>query len=289
MLELKKVRVEYDLGHEKLVALREVSLKIKKREIFGLVGESGCGKSTLGKMLVQLVKARSGELIYENQNLLKLSDKAFLPYRKKIQMVFQDPWSSLNPRISIGNQIKEILTLHRGIKGVELESVCASLLQEVGLGSDQVHKFPHEFSGGQLQRIGIARALAVDPKILVCDEVVSALDVSVQAQILKLLLDLRDKREMTLIFISHDLGVIRHFCDRVAVIYMGRVVELKGTVDLFANPQNPYTAKLLNSVAGFSSGVEFDESGIDLYTPVVWNENEGHWNALSEETGYLSL
>jgi ABC-type oligopeptide transport system ATPase subunit len=277
MLNIENLRVEYDLGEQVLVALRDVSLKINKGEILGLVGESGCGKSTLGKSLVKLTQPKNGKVYYDQKEILGLSEKDFLPWRKEIQMVFQDPWSSLNPRISIGDQIKEVYSIHDDEGDEKNKERVQSLLEEVGLNRDQYYKYPHEFSGGQLQRIGIARALAVDPEFIICDEVVSALDVSIQAQILNLLLELRQKRKISFLFISHDLGVIRNICDRVAVLYMGKLVELAATEVLFTTPKNPYTAKLLNSVAGFDKQVSFNQEGIENYSPQMWDQKEGDW------------
>ena len=232
-----------------LKAVDGVSLSLFEKETLGLVGESGCGKSTLGRMVVSLLKPTAGSIFYKDSpDLALLEGKNLLPYRRKIQMIFQDPYSSLNPRMNIGAILSEPMTIHRLAKGREKWEKVGDLLQSVGLSPQHADLFPHEFSGGQRQRIGIARALAVEPRIIIADEPVSALDVSIQAQIINLLQDLQEKRGLSYIFISHDLSVVGHISHRIAVMYLGRIVEMGKKKDLFQNPLHPYTQALLLAV-----------------------------------------
>ncbi|WP_368652650.1 ABC transporter ATP-binding protein [Ornithinibacillus sp. 4-3] len=229
-------------------AVNGVNITVKKGETFGIVGESGCGKSTTGRMILRLLEPTEGEIIYENRNVLDLSKKEMKKLRKEIQMIFQDPYSSLNPRLKVSEIIKEVLVLHKIEAKSNLNKKVIELLEAVGLGEQHMDRYPHEFSGGQRQRIGIARALAVDPKLIICDEPVSALDVSIQAQIVNLMKDLQKERELTYIFISHDLSVVHHLCDRIAVMYLGKIVEMGNKEDIFENPKHPYTKALLNAI-----------------------------------------
>lgn len=230
---------------ETVRAVDGVSFELERGKTLGLVGESGCGKSTLGRCILRLYDADSGEVRFGGVDLMHLDEHSLIPYRKKIQVVFQDPYSSLNPRQSVGNTLLEVLDVHAiGAPGDRRRRV-ADLLTQVGLRAADAHKYPGEFSGGQRQRIGIARALAVEPDLLIADEPLSALDVSIQAQILQLLLDLRASLGLTMIFISHDLRVVRYLSDEVAVMYLGKIVERAPTADLFARPQHPYTLALL--------------------------------------------
>jgi oligopeptide/dipeptide ABC transporter ATP-binding protein len=228
-------------------AVDEVSLEVRAGETVGLVGESGCGKSTLGRCLVRLHELTAGRVIFEGRDISRLNRRALRPLRSQMQMVFQDPYASLNPRKRVGALIGDPLVIHgqsrRGAKRRVQE-----LMDVVGLAPEHYNRYPHEFSGGQRQRINIARALAVDPELLICDEATSALDVSIQAQILNLLADLQAERKLTYLFITHDLGVVRYFATRVAVMYLGRIVEVGPTERIFAKPRHPYTKALLASI-----------------------------------------
>jgi oligopeptide/dipeptide ABC transporter ATP-binding protein len=233
---------------ETVRAVDGVSFALDRGRTLGLVGESGCGKSTLGRCILRLYDADEGEVRFDGVDLMRLREQDLVPYRTRMQVVFQDPYSSLNPRQTVGHTLLEVLDVHEiGAPG-ERRSRMADLLIQVGLSPSDAHKYPGEFSGGQRQRIGIARALAVEPELLIADEPLSALDVSIQAQILQLRLDLRASLGLTMIFISHDLRVVRYLCDEVAVMYLGRIVERAPTANLFASPQHPYTIALLSAV-----------------------------------------
>jgi oligopeptide/dipeptide ABC transporter ATP-binding protein len=224
-------------------AVTEVDLEIGRGETLGLVGESGCGKSTLGRTLLRLVEPSSGSIEVNGVNITTLSRRELRPLRRQMQMIFQDPFGSFDPRITIGDAVAEPLIIHGLDRGRVPE-----LLAKVGLRAELATRFPHELSGGQRQRVGIARALAVSPQFIVCDEPISALDVSIQAQIVKLLGELQQAESLTYLFISHDLRVVEHICDRVAVMYLGRIVELAETSALYAQPRHPYTRALLSAV-----------------------------------------
>lgn len=232
----------------RLKAVDGVSFALPRGQVLGLVGESGCGKSTLGRTLVGLWRPDAGKVLYEGTDLTHLPDEARKPFTRKMQMVFQDPYSSLNPRLKVADALGEVLDVHRIGSLAERRMRVQHLLQSVGLSGVDGQKYPGEFSGGQRQRIGIARALAVGPQLLIADEPVSALDVSIQAQILKLLLDLRESLHLTMIFISHDLRVVRYLSDEVAVMYLGQIVEQAETRELFRHPRHPYTRGLLGAV-----------------------------------------
>ena len=229
-------------------AVDGVSFTVKRGETLGLVGESGCGKSTTGKAVLQLNRATAGNVLFEGTDLTKIKGRELRRFRRKMQMIFQDPYASLNPRMSVGSIISEPITIHKLASGKEKKEKVQNLLQTVGLNPYFANRFPHEFSGGQRQRIGIARALAVEPDFIVCDEPVSALDVSIQAQIINLLQDLQDQFNLTYLFIAHDLSVVRHISDRVAVMYLGHIMELTDRDSIFENPLHPYTKALMSAV-----------------------------------------
>ncbi len=228
-------------------AVDNVSFDIGKRETLGLVGESGCGKSTVGRTILRLIPATSGSITFQGKDVRGMGGGQLKKLRQEMQIIFQDPVGSLNPRMTVGRIIGEPIIVHKLAKGSELRDRVATLLQKVGLEPDHAYRYPHEFSGGQRQRIGIARALALEPKFVVCDEPVSALDVSIQSQILNLLADLQDEFGLSYLFIAHNLAVVEHFCDRVAVMYLGRIVELADRDTLYRNPMHPYTRALLSA------------------------------------------
>ncbi|HEX2136757.1 MAG TPA: dipeptide ABC transporter ATP-binding protein [Microvirga sp.] len=229
-------------------AVDGVSFVLNQGETLALVGESGCGKSTLGRLVMRLIEPTSGQILLDGKDVSSLSEGEFRPHRRDIQLIFQDPFASLNPRMTIGETLAEPLMLHGIVPPRERKARVAELLRLVGLQPHQAARYPHEFSGGQRQRIVIARALAVNPKIIVCDEAVSALDVSIRAQILNLLKDIQARLGLAYIFISHDLGVVKHIADRIAVMYLGRIVETGPADRVFADPRHPYTRALLSAI-----------------------------------------
>ncbi len=229
-------------------AVSDISFEIASGETLGVVGESGCGKSTLGKTMIRLLEPTAGLVAYEGEQITGLNHSEMMPYRRKMQIIFQDPYSSLNPRLTVSATLKEAIKLHRVLgDGDSMDDYIDTLMRQVGLRPDDKRKFPHEFSGGQRQRIGIARALCVRPTFIVADEPVSALDVSIQAQVLNLMKDLKDELGLTMMFISHDLKVVEHFCDRVLVMYLGHVVEELPTDNLDRDAEHPYTKALLGA------------------------------------------
>ncbi|RZI77567.1 MAG: ATP-binding cassette domain-containing protein [Variovorax sp.] len=273
LLSVSDVVKRFAVGDRTLTALDGISLHIEAGEAVGLVGESGCGKSTLARTIIGLEQADGGSIQLQGQELVGLSHRGWLPHRRDVQMIFQDPFASLNPRATIGRIIEEPLLVHRVGDAAARSQRSADLMRRVGLSPEWRNRFPHEFSGGQRQRIGIARALALSPRLLICDEPVSALDVSVQAQIQNLLADLREELGLAYLFISHDLAVVAHLCTRIYVMYLGQVVEIGDRHTLHAAPRHPYTQALVaaspipdpDRIADFGRDVQGDiPSQLDL-------------------------
>jgi oligopeptide transport system ATP-binding protein len=235
-------------------AVEEINLSVRRGETLGLVGESGCGKSTLGRTLIRLYEPTAGTIHFDGSDFAALSGAELRKKRRDIQMIFQDPYASLDTRMTVGQIVEQPFKIHGLLGKNERELRVKQLLELVGLKASHVNRYPHEFSGGQRQRISIARAVALEPKLIICDEPVSALDVSIQAQVLNLLKDLQDRLKLTYIFISHDLSVIEHVCDRIAVMYLGRIVELASRDELFENPMHPYTRALMSSIPSIGTG-----------------------------------
>jgi len=247
MIEIRGLKKDFASRRGTVHAVNGVDLSIPTGKIVGLVGESGSGKTTVGRMLLRLVEPTAGAIEVDGTNIVGLPAKAMVLYRKRLQMIFQDPYSSLNPRMRISESISEGLALYARAEGRVSEDTCEALLEQVGLSAEHAGRYPHEFSGGQRQRVGIARALASSPDLVVADEPVSALDVSVQAQILELLIGLKKRRSLTMLFISHDLEVVEYISDEVVIMYLGKVMECGPTKDVYARPLHPYTRALLSS------------------------------------------
>ena len=233
-------------GHVR--AVDNMSFDIREKETLGLVGESGCGKTTAGRTIIRLLEPTEGEVVFDNENVFTLKREALRRMRRSMQVIFQDPYGSLNPRMTVGNIVGEALTVHKIARGKQRREIVRDLLNKVGLSPAHINRYPHEFSGGQRQRIGIARALALKPRFIVCDEPVSALDVSIQAQIINLLEELQEDFNLAYLFIAHDLGVVEHISDRVAVMYLGKIVELAAGDELYMRPLHPYTQALLAAI-----------------------------------------
>ena len=256
LLVVENLSKHYPMGRKGLLgrsaprlrAVDGVSFELQRGETLGLVGESGCGKSTVARTIIGLTRATGGSVFFEGTELTGLSRRAWHPWRRRIQMIFQDPYGSLDPRQTVSSILMEPLSIHRMGKPRERRMRAMQLLDAVGLNPRHVHRYPHEFSGGQRQRIGIARALALEPDLILCDEPVSALDVSIQAQVINLLGELQERFRLAYLFIAHDLAVVRHVCRRVAVMYLGKIVEIADRDELFANPRHPYTRALLSAI-----------------------------------------
>jgi ABC-type oligopeptide transport system ATPase subunit len=267
-----------------LKAVEDVSFSIDEGEMFGLVGESGSGKSTTGRCILRLIEPTRGEVYFRNENVLSFSKSRMRLARRDMQIVFQDPYSSLNPRMRVGSIVEEPLIIHGIGDKEERRARVARLFELVGLETGHVRRYPHEFSGGQRQRIGIARALALDPALIIADEAVSALDVSIQAQIVALLLDLRTRLKLTFLFIAHDLRLVENICARVAVMYMGRIVEMGETRALFAQPTHPYTRALLSAIPVLDPDatrqrIELEPSSFNRDAPLQ-AVGDDHWAAI---------
>lgn len=256
ILQIKNLSKDFEIkgkgfGGKKSVlhALKDISLDIREGEVLGIIGESGCGKSTLGRCLVGLHKPTGGDILFEGKSILNVSSRERFELCKNIQMIFQDPYSSLDPRHTAADSVSEPMLVHKTVKGrQELEKKVLELFQQVGLDIQHMNRYPHEFSGGQRQRLNVARAISIQPKVVVCDEPVSALDVSIQAQVINLLKGLQKKYNLTYVFISHDLSVVKYVSDRIAIMYLGQIVELCNGGDIYKNPLHPYTKALLSAI-----------------------------------------
>jgi len=256
LLEVKDLKKYFAIGSGGLLgrnqsylkAVDGVSFEIKKGETFGLVGESGCGKSTTGRTILRLYEATGGEINFDGTDLAKIPEKDMKPFRKRIQMIFQDPYASLNSRMTVTDIIGEGISTHNIASGSERQERIYNLLNHVGLKREHANRYPHEFSGGQRQRVGIARALAVEPDLVVCDEPISALDVSIQAQVVNMMEDLQNEMGLTYLFIAHDLSMVKHISNRIGVMYLGMLMEVCGSEELYKNPLHPYTKALLSAI-----------------------------------------
>ncbi len=264
LVEIKNLKKYFKIDKQReLWAVDGISFDIYRGETLGLIGESGCGKTTLGRIIIRLYGANEGQVIYNGKAIHSMNNDELKDFTKDAQMIFQNPYSSLNPRMTIGDIVGEGIDIHKLYKGDARTKKIYELLEIVGLSSEYANRFPHEFSGGQRQRIGIARALAIKPKFIICDEPISALDVSIQAQIINLLIKLQREMGLTYLFIAHDLSMIKHISDRIAVMYSGRVVELTNSKELYKNPIHPYTQMLLSSLPYSNNiGKEKDETSL---------------------------
>ena len=254
MIEIKNLRKYFPIkggffnkNYGEVKAVENINFKIPEGEILGLVGESGSGKTTLGRSIIRLIEPSAGEILYNNKNIIDYSEKEMRKLRKEFQIIFQDPFASLDPRKKIFDIISQGLKIHTNLNKQEIYEKVLTIIKDVGLQEEHLNRYPHEFSGGQRQRIGIARSLVLDPKFIIADEPVSALDVTIQAQILNLILELKEKYSLTILFISHDLSVINQIADRVMVMYLGHIVEVASTKNLFSNPKHPYTKSLIET------------------------------------------
>lgn len=280
ILEVKNLKTYYPihggfLGRaiSKVKAVDDVTFSVKKGETFSIVGESGCGKSTTGMSLIRLVTPTSGEILFNGESIFGKDKRKLKKMRRNIQIIFQDPFSSLNPKMTVKKIIAEPLVINQILSGQELEDRVVELLEMVGLGAHHLNRYPHEFSGGQRQRLGIARALALNPEIIICDEPVSALDVSVQSQVLNLMQELQEKLNLTYIFISHDLSVVGHISDHVAVMYLGKIIERGTREEIYNNPKHPYTKSLMSSIPLPDPKTKFTKERIVLEGDVPSPEN----------------
>ena len=265
LLEVKNLKKYFNVGTgQTLKAIDGISFNIYKGETFGLVGESGCGKSTTGRVITRLYRPTDGSIHYNSKNIVKLNKREALDYTKDVQMIFQDPYASLNPRMTVADIIAEGIDIHQLYKGSDRQARIYELLSMVGLNEEHANRFPHEFSGGQRQRIGIARALAIEPEFIVCDEPISALDVSIQAQVVNLLEELQETLGLTYLFIAHDLSMVKHISDRVAVMYLGTIVELASSKELYKNALHPYTQALMSAIPIPDPDVEANRKRIFL-------------------------
>ena len=249
VMEVKGLKKHFKVGKNQILkAVDDVSFTINEGATLGLVGESGCGKTTTGRTVLNLYKATKGNIIFDGIDITNFNDKQMLPFRRQMQMIFQDPYASLNPRMTVGDIIGESIDIHDLYKGKERDDRIRFLLDKVGLNGSHINRYAHEFSGGQRQRIGIARALAVEPKFIVCDEPISALDVSIQAQVINMLEELQEEFKLTYLFIAHDLSMVKHISTHIGVMYLGKLVEKGTSTEVYSNPMHPYTQALLSSV-----------------------------------------
>lgn len=248
LIEIKNLKKYFKVSGGLLKAVDDVSFGIFQGETFGLVGESGCGKTTIGRTIIRLYNPTDGQILFGGEDIAKMSEHKLKPYRRRMQIIFQDPYASLNPRMTVSDIIAEPLDIHKICKGEVRQKKIYDLLESVGLTREHANRYPHEFSGGQRQRIGIARALALEPELIICDEPISALDVSIQAQVVNLLEDLQREKGLTYLFIAHDLSMVQHISNRVGVMYLGHLMEVSNSAELYKNPLHPYTKALLSAI-----------------------------------------
>ncbi len=253
LLEVQNLKKYFTIHHgfgktKSLKAVDNISFSIRKGETFGLVGESGCGKTTVGRTIARLYYPTGGKILINGEDISHLSQRQLKPYRRKMQLIFQDPYASLNPRMTVGDIVAEPLDIHKTAAGEQRQKMIYDLLESVGLSKEHANRYPHEFSGGQRQRIGIARALALEPELIICDEPISALDVSIQAQVINLLEDLQRDKGLTYLFIAHDLSMVQHISHRIGVMYLGNLVEIAESRKLYNKPMHPYTTALLSAI-----------------------------------------